>query len=526
MGIDQNLLYAPCPCGSGLKFKFCCYRSVRDELPPHPTQAEVTMAVRRFLQPFGMINDVDPLEDRKALELMRKGCDKRDEGKFDEALALFRQARDERPKIHPAWNNEALCLWFCGRFAEAVAAQEKGLELSGDVNAFGWAQLSQMRYFLGDDPGAADAIDKAAAMAPLSDDAATKVCSVLALLRRHGQVLSYARSSGFDQTRWVAFYAGMAALNLGDRATAVPLLETAARGEDATPFAIAMHVAASNAVEDPGSPSGEWPYFDEETYGAGPMAVRALAVREPQHRNVVCDLVEIMLCMRELDKKAALEILEPYQGGRAEILRAGLAKTHHFDTTALDDGEPEGDQDGEEALKILGEADPGHECRRLDMEVVPGGELDDPEDDALFRQAGADWRAGKPGGKRWERAKRAYRKILKRHPDFFRAEFNLAAMSEQEGHLEEADVLLAKVAAEHPEYAFAQAALVRRALQQGDVARAGRIVETCKLPTVMNPIEYRAWLRAARLYYEKVGDDVRAGNTADAIKEIEKAFDL
>lgn len=484
------------------------------------------MAVRRSMQPYGMINDVDPIEDRKALELTRKGCGKRDEGKFAEALALFRQAREERPRVHTAWNNEAMCLWFCGRFEEAVATQEEGLGLSGDVNAFGWAQLSQMRYFLGDDQGAADAIDKASSMAPLSADAATKVCSVLAHLRRHGQILSYARSSGFDQTSWVAFYAGMAALNLGDRATAAPLLETAAQGEDATSFAVAMHVAASSSVEDPGSPSGEWLYFDEERYGAGPMAARALEAREPQHRNVVCDMVEILLCMRQVDKKAALDLLEPYQGGRADILRAGLAKTHHFDKTIADDGEPEGERDDGEVVQAICGAVSGHEGRRLDMAVVPGGELDDPGDEALFRQAGADWRAGKPGDKLWERAKRTYRSLLETHPDFYRAEFNLAAMSEQEGLLEEADVLLAKVAAEHPEYAFAQAALVRRALQQGDVARAGRIVETCKLPTVMNPIEYRAWLRAAQLYYEKVGDDVRAGNTADAIEEIEKAFDL
>ena len=50
MKIDGNILYAPCPCGSGKKFKFCCMQTVRDYLPDNPTQAEVTTEVRKAMQ--------------------------------------------------------------------------------------------------------------------------------------------------------------------------------------------------------------------------------------------------------------------------------------------------------------------------------------------------------------------------------------------------------------------------------------------------------------------------------------------
>ena len=28
--IGQEIVYAPCPCGSGKKFKFCCFKKYRD----------------------------------------------------------------------------------------------------------------------------------------------------------------------------------------------------------------------------------------------------------------------------------------------------------------------------------------------------------------------------------------------------------------------------------------------------------------------------------------------------------------
>ena len=59
--------------GSGKKLKFCCLEVVRDNLPNNPTQAESTMEVRKAKQPYGLINDIDIVEDREAIRLMQKG---------------------------------------------------------------------------------------------------------------------------------------------------------------------------------------------------------------------------------------------------------------------------------------------------------------------------------------------------------------------------------------------------------------------------------------------------------------------
>ena len=49
MKIDGNILYAPCPCGSGKKFKFCCMQTVRDYLPDNPEDA-----IDRIEREFGL----------------------------------------------------------------------------------------------------------------------------------------------------------------------------------------------------------------------------------------------------------------------------------------------------------------------------------------------------------------------------------------------------------------------------------------------------------------------------------------
>lgn len=361
MGIGHDLLYAPCPCGSGRKFKFCCYPAVRDELPPNPVQAEMTTAVRRANQPFGMVNDIDPVEDREAIAPMRRGFVLRDAFQFEEALPLFRQAREMRPKLYTAWNNEALCLWHSGHYAEAVAAQEAGLALSADVNAFGWAQLAEFRYFLGDDQGAADAADKAAAMPPMSSDAATKTCSALAHLRRHADLLAYARGCGFDQTPMVGFYAGGAALNLGDNETAMPFLLTAQglfeedvdaddSGESDDPGGDGDGPADEEPFTSPSAPFGEELYFSRGTYGAGPFVHEAIDGLKPEYRNVLCDLVEMGLVDGTIDKGDALALLEPYRGGRADFIREVLASTHEFDGLPEDDGEGGGEEEGNGAF--------------------------------------------------------------------------------------------------------------------------------------------------------------------------------
>lgn len=46
MKIDSDILYGPCPCGSGSKFKFCCWPKYRDRIEGDMTKAEIVQTVR------------------------------------------------------------------------------------------------------------------------------------------------------------------------------------------------------------------------------------------------------------------------------------------------------------------------------------------------------------------------------------------------------------------------------------------------------------------------------------------------
>ena len=53
--------------------------------------------MRKAMQPYGIINDIDPVEDREAIDLMRRGVMERDKRNLDEALRLFRKSREMKP---------------------------------------------------------------------------------------------------------------------------------------------------------------------------------------------------------------------------------------------------------------------------------------------------------------------------------------------------------------------------------------------------------------------------------------------
>ena len=523
MKIDNNMLYGPCPCGSGKKFKFCCMQNVRDHLPDNPTQAEVTMEVRKAMQPYGMINDIDPVEDREAIDIMQRGVKERDRRNLDEALRLFRQSREMKPKLYTSWNNEATCLWECGRFEDAVKVQNDGLALSFDCNSFGWAQLAEFQYFLGRDEECAESLARATSIPPITDDCATKVCAALALLKRHADIVEYARKSGFDKSPWVAFYSGIAAMNVGDMETARCLLDIAYDGDVGGTLVDIAQWDIIDGEKESKCPYGEWQYFIPESYEAGPLMGRAMAERRPEHENVVCDLLEFMLAEHQITKKDALEAIESYGGRRSKRLREWLATTDAFDVVSSEYDPYESSGDEIAAQKML--ADIGFEAVTLDESVEPGEKLKG-EDDAIFRKAIENYKHARLGSKKWIKARDTFKDVYERHPDFFRAGFNYATMLQEEGETAGVVEIAEKIAAEHPEYAYAQAALVRSAIDVGDLAKAEKLVRAYRPPVRMHPLEYRAWLRAQLAFYMAKHDDVRADNTADAIDRIEREFGL
>lgn len=120
--IDQNILYAECPCGSGKKFKFCCYPEVRGELPKDPTLSDVTMAIRRRSQSARLaehVNDTGFVDLERFHGMIRRGLGYLNEGRYGDAKQAFLVAKDEFDMLPTPYNNLALCALVQGDLKEA-----------------------------------------------------------------------------------------------------------------------------------------------------------------------------------------------------------------------------------------------------------------------------------------------------------------------------------------------------------------------------------------------------------------------
>ena len=120
MKIDQNVLYAPCPCQSGKKFKFCCWPKYRDRIDDGMSMSEITVMIRgdELHMPGVLAND-------EANELSDKGYDLMKKGDIEHAVGFFSRARELDETLWTAWNNEATCFWEKCEIEKAYELQRK-----------------------------------------------------------------------------------------------------------------------------------------------------------------------------------------------------------------------------------------------------------------------------------------------------------------------------------------------------------------------------------------------------------------
>lgn len=528
MAIDNDVLYGECPCGSGKSFKFCCWKKVRDQLPPHAGRSEVVAVVRRAAggPEAPSIGDERVTHDVGALLDIKDAQELLADGKYKEAAKLFRKVRKAYPEFLVAWNNEILATWMSGKGPEAVRLAGQALKQSGDANAFGWGLLAQLRYLTGDTTGATEALDRAAAIIPPTEETAAKVCHAMALLRQHRRLVEYAQTSMFGSNPVVATLSGIAAANLGDRPGALRRLREAARSN--APYAdrarhILQRLEAGETAES--LPLGEWPYFQRQTYEAGVALVDALTRRGPEDANMVCDYLGILLYESRIAPGAALAVASAMEGDRAAALRAQLQARGAVAETTTPFDDPEAVSEF-----LVGKAmeDYGLKLVHSKIDAAPPDDFAQlPEADlAAYNHALELLHSTTPGSKDWALARETFRDIAERNHGFHRALFTWASMLRAEGLDDEARQIFERIRSEHPEYAHAAAALLLMALDHGDLDKAQEVVRSYDMPSSLHPQELLGWFNALREYWSAKGDRAQEKELTKTIRDIEKQFDL
>src|SRR5262249_46494465 len=119
MSPDQ---YAPCPCGSGKKFKWCC----------QPVDADIQLAFEQFQN-----------------------------GQHETALRMMEEVVRKHPQNPVAWGRQAQLLHALGKTDQAEESLQKAFELNANY-PFGLWLRAMLRYQEGEVPGALILARKAA----------------------------------------------------------------------------------------------------------------------------------------------------------------------------------------------------------------------------------------------------------------------------------------------------------------------------------------------------------------------------
>lgn len=517
MKIGQDILYAPCPCGSGKKFKFCCFEKVRDELYDGIGLAGVAEKVNGRLVPFTDDPGVDPVADLAAIDAACRGKKALMSHDFAESARLFREARIACPKMISAWDSEVTGLWGIGEYEIALETARASLAAPNGGSVFGLAQMAEIEYLLGDDAAYEKHVEEAVGKGrPTLVHAAVKVCEALALTRRHKDIFDYALRYGAENSTDLSFYAATAAANLGKRQEAQHFIDALSDygGKDVLVESLAVALDdTEDGVPESSRPFGDWQYFTLEDYPAQDLVGKAIAERLPAHRNVICDVAEILLGEHSIDKAAALEALAAYDGGRVSELRRFLAETKEFDDICADEYERFPTSGNEIAMQRT----------LLEFGFGPvvlngwapneGSFTDLPESGAFVKSVQELVSANlEPGTPRWEKIREFFHALHEKYPDRPACGTNYANMLREEGKFDEADAVLGQMRNANPKSVYVAASALRFALYDDCEERAAAIIRTFRLPGRVHPTTYEFWLSAKKEYYEYVRDDVSIKN--------------
>ena len=386
MKIDSDMLYGLCPCGSGSKFKFCCWPKCRDSIAPDMTNAAIVQTVR--CTAAGVYRRTDIAE---ADEACNKGMAEYKAGNDKTARKFFCEARALDPKMWAAWNNEAMCAWEMGEVEAAYDLQKNGVEAYPERNTFGVACLAIYSHVLGRDSEAYDWISRALSdKLPLSRDAVLQVCRALAIFRRHREIVDYAVASRMDDDELVAFFKGTALANLGETEKALPAFEIAGLG----PYGpIADHYA--DTLRGKAFPfaayDGDWPYFWVGSYLPAKWFDEDMkAGRDPfaRYPNAAVDAIEVLISDEKRKPSEMLKLIEDRNELGMSKLRESLkvlADDEEYDDVNEDssDSEPEDGElpEGVTAVKDDGLVMFGRKPPKWRMEYEPSKD-GTPQDDA------------------------------------------------------------------------------------------------------------------------------------------------
>ncbi|HEY8286744.1 MAG TPA: tetratricopeptide repeat protein [Chloroflexota bacterium] len=182
---------APCPCGSGKKFKLCCISGFAAPIQPQSGIARTQAALAAFQA--GDLAGADALcgrilegspRDIQALNL--RGVIAHAQGRYQDALAVCTLAVETDRRIPESHNNLGNALYGLERHAEALVCYDSAIRLrAGYVEAH--SNRGNVLQSMGDLDGAVACFQEALRLNPRFAQALNNLGNALQLLEREGE---------------------------------------------------------------------------------------------------------------------------------------------------------------------------------------------------------------------------------------------------------------------------------------------------------------------------------------------------
>lgn len=529
--IDQNILYAECPCGSGKKFKFCCYPSIRDDLPRDPTRADVTDVIR-LRSRVARLNELEAksgvLDLDRFHELIGRGLGHLHNGRYREAKHVLLQAKDEFGMLPTAYNNLALCALVQGNLKEAEEWVQEVVRRFPTENPFGLAMYADIRYLRGDVIGALDIIERAERIEPSSVDQAVRVCESMAHFKDHERIVRYAEKSGYADDPGMAFFLGIALANLGRHADAAQSLRIAVRGTQ--PDYVTRILDEVTAGKRPQTICGDWMYFTPASFTLFASLMKSVKDGAGQQADLsseaLAEMVEVETNAGIIGVSEAITVLSTTFAKRAERM---------LDALRSDASRPKSVRKAAEKAyaKQFAEDDLGKRLRSMPdgqiekmiitEEAATHAPLDPAYEESYFKAIRIVLnRASKESD--LKEALRLLEDLHAKLPDDPAVSNNYASVLARLGRAEEAEAVIRECFAQHPEYVFGAANYLTNLMGSGKMDEARAMIENYRLPLRIHPDAYLSWLRVEIRYYEMIGDAERLRNVKRSMDLVSKEF--
>lgn len=529
--IDQNILYAECPCGSGKKFKFCCYPIVRGELPKNPTRADVNEVIRqrsltaRFSELSGdkVILDLDYFH-----ELISRGLQYMRAGRYKDARDEFLKAKKDFGMMPTAYNNLALCALVQGDLKEAEKWVLEAVQKFPEENPFGMAMLADIRYLNGDVAGAIDVINRAEQIVPPSVDQAARLCESMAHFQNHKRIVRYAEKSGYADDPEIAFYCGIALANLRKATEAARYLRIAVRGVKGDYAKLVLDGVTSGARPD--TLCRDWMYFRHNSFTLFAGVSKGVSSGGDQQAKlsseVLAELVEVETNDGYFDIPTAIKMLASIMSKRTErildAVRSDCKRPKDIRKAADDAYRGMFDKDGL-GTRIRDQEVGSLQQMIITEEAATNASLAPEYEESYFKAVRVcmDLDSGK---KELKEALRILEDLHKKLPDNPAVANNYASALSLTGHVDKSIKVVRDCFAQHPEYVFGAANYLKLLILGDKLDEAKAMIENYRLPQRIHPEAYFAWCRVEMQYYELVGDQERLENVRNGMESVMKEF--